>query len=132
VEVRRVSYGYLLMKIRRRFSTTGELTSEDAVPVGEPPDIARAISGVFPETQWDDASHAGDLHIEDRWFEFRILEERPVMSVGIRTSFRHESKDVVVRLCDALGLVAFDGQTMTFYAPSSVAASGEAGWYDAT
>ena len=125
-----MSYSYLLMKIGRRFETTADLAPEDALPLGEPEDVANGVSSVFPEVRWDETSHEGDLDLEGRWFEFRVLEQRPVISVGVRTSFRHESKDVVERICDALGWAAFDGQTAKVYIPAVAATSGEAGWRD--
>jgi hypothetical protein len=125
-----VSYGYLLMKIARRFTSTADLSPGDEVPIGSAADIAEAVSSVFPGVRWDEDSRAGKLDLDHRWFEFFIGDDDPAMSLSVRTSFRHESADVVERLCDAFGWVAFDGQAGKFFAPANVDSPGDRAWHD--
>ena len=78
----------------------------------EPAALVEALSSLFPEIAWrreDGGGWFGALKGDDSWYEFRI-EAAPDHSWSIHTSHRAGTRNLVPKICDTLGLLAFDGQ----------------------
>jgi hypothetical protein len=110
-----MSYDFLMMKPRPERETEIESLEdlgEQTLLRQEPAALAETLSSLFPEIAWrreEDGGWFGVLDGEDSWYEFRI-EGAADFSWSIRTSHRTGRRNLVPRICDTLGLLAFDGQ----------------------
>jgi hypothetical protein len=125
-----MSYDFLLMKLDRPIVVGSDLDEAEPVALGTYVEVVDAISRVYPTVVWTHHELTGALDLDGRWFEFRIAPEPVATSVSVRTSFGQDSRDVVARLCDALGWAAFDAQATVMYRAVGTLPDGEArpGW----
>jgi hypothetical protein len=109
-----MSYEFMMMKpspglteVIESMDDLGEHTLLRQVPVA----IVEALSSLFPQTVWrkqEDGGWFGSLPAEDCWYEFRI-EATPDYVWSICSSHRSGPRNLVPVICDALGILAFDG-----------------------
>src|SRR3954465_9955199 len=68
------------------------------------------LNQVFPEMQWPSPAE-GRAELDGRWLEFNL---GAAGTLSLRCSLRADYSDVVQRLCDQLGWVAFDERPFCF------------------
>lgn len=86
----------------------------------DPSALVEALSSLFPQAAWreeTDAGWFGSLQGDDTWYEFRIGAE-PDYAWSVRTSHLTRTRKLVPIICDALGLLAFDGQVNVLIWPA--------------
>jgi hypothetical protein len=110
-----MSYDFTMMKPRpERESEIESLEDlgEHTLVRQDPAALVEALSSLFPAIEWrreEGAGWFGSLKGDDSWYEFQ-LEEAADTSWTIRTSHRAGPRNLVPKICDTLGLLAFDGQ----------------------
>jgi hypothetical protein len=110
-----MSYDFLMMKPREgRESEIESLEDlgEHTLLRQDPAALVEALSSLFPDIAWrkgESGGWFGSLDGDDSWYEF-IIDEAADYSWSIRTSRRAGTRNLVPRICDTLGLLAFDGQ----------------------
>jgi hypothetical protein len=113
-----MSYDYTLLRLKGRVESPATMDAADVAPIGSYDEIKAAASAAFADVAWSDAEKAGLIREGVRWVELRVFHASGLQSVAVRTSLRHDSSDLVERLCDALRLTAFDAQAMRMYQPA--------------
>jgi hypothetical protein len=109
-----MSYDFMMMKPRpERESEIESLEDlgEHTLQRQDPAALVEALSSLLPEIAWrkEDSGWFGALTGDDSWHEFRI-EATPDYCWSVRTSHRAGPRNLVPKICDTLGLLAFDGQ----------------------
>jgi hypothetical protein len=85
---------------------------ENAVRALEEQDRVRdLLSQVFPAIQWPSPTE-GRAELDGRWMEFTLGGGAGTLSM--RCSLRADYSDLVQRVCDQLGWVAFDERPFCF------------------
>jgi hypothetical protein len=113
-----VSYDFFMMKPKVTIGAADEL-SEETLLEQEPSALVAALSALFPELVWRREMKGdwfGSLDGEDTWYEFRI-DAKPDLIWSIHTSRLTRTRNLIPRICSALGLVAFDRQTCLLIQP---------------
>lgn len=113
-----MSYDFFMMKPKAEIRSTQDL-SEDTLLVQDPEVVVQALTALLPELTWKrapDGNWSGALQSDDTWYEFRI-DARPDHVWLVRTSRRTNTRRLIPLICDALGLLAFDGQTNLLIQP---------------
>ena len=110
-----MSYDFMMMKPREgRESEIESLEDlgEHTLLRQDPAALVEALSSLFPEIAWrreEAGGWFGALKDDDSWHEFRI-DGAADTSWSIRTSHRAGARNLVPRICDRLGLLAFDSE----------------------
>lgn len=92
--------------------TADTLTADDVRPIADLAAARRALDTLFPALDWlSEQEGRGDD--AGRWLEFGLSAET---GISLRCSLRAEHYDVVQRICDGAGWVAFD-ETARCYQP---------------
>jgi hypothetical protein len=73
--------------------------------------VRELLSGVLPELNWV-SPREGRVELDGRWLEFSLCDGAGTLS--LRCSLRADYTDVVQKLCDQLGWVAFDERPFCF------------------
>jgi hypothetical protein len=121
-----MSYDFMMMKPKpERESEIESLEDlgEHTLLRQDPAALVDALSSLFPDIAWrrgDDGGWFGSLRGDDSWYEFRI-EAAADTSWSIRTSHRAGAHNLVPRICDTLGLLAFDSEANLLIWPASCA-----------
>lgn len=113
-----MSYDFLMFKPKVEVSAPADL-GEATLLKQEPAEVVRALSTLFPSARWrqqSDGGWFGSLDGDDTWYEFRI-DAAPSYEWAIRTTHLTRSRKLVPHICNALGLVAFDGQAVALIKP---------------
>ena len=113
-----MSYDFMMMKPKGAIPSI-EALSEDTVVAQEPEPIVQALSSLLPATSWQresDGGWFGRYDGDDTWYEFRI-NGAPDLVWSINTSHRTHTRSLIQPICNALGVVAFDGQAMVLVKP---------------
>src|SRR5689334_7924415 len=106
-----MTYGFMMFKPKGAVPTIDEL-GEDTLVLQEPSVVVEGLTALFPDIAWrreDGGGWFGALDGEDSWYEFRI-DATPDYDWTIATSHRASTRSLVAVICNALGVVAFDGQ----------------------
>ncbi|MFO1086901.1 MAG: hypothetical protein U1E21_20290 [Reyranellaceae bacterium] len=115
-----MSYDFLMMKPSALIRSPEEV-SEETLALQDPQAIVAALERFSPQIAWrrtPDGGWSGSLDGEDTWYEFRIGES-PDYTWSICTSHRTDTRSLIPAICDALGVVAFDGQAGTMIVGTS-------------
>jgi hypothetical protein len=86
----------------------------------DPAALVDALSALFPELAWrreTDGGWSASLLRDEGSYEFTIGAE-PDYSWSVCTSHRINTRSLVPIICDALGLLAFDGQANVLIWPA--------------
>jgi hypothetical protein len=113
-----MSYDFLMMKPKVEISSPDDL-GEDTLLCQNPSVLVEALSALFPQLAWqkrDDGGWFGSLDGDDTWYEFRIDAE-PDYVWSVHTSHRTNTRKLIPVICDALGVIAFDGQALRLIQP---------------
>jgi hypothetical protein len=112
-----MSYDFLMMKPRTEILFAQDL-GEETLFQQDPDATVQALSALFPELAWsrEEDDWFGSLQGDDTWYEFRI-EARPDFAWTVRTSHRTNTRSLIPVICNALGLLAFDGQANLLIQP---------------
>ncbi|MBR0754149.1 hypothetical protein JQ604_18345 [Bradyrhizobium jicamae] len=113
-----MTYGFMMFKPKGAVPAIDDL-GEDTLVLQEPAVVVAGLTALCPDIAWrreDDGGWFGALDGEDGWYEFRIGAE-PDLCWTISTSHRASTRKLVPEICNALGVVAFDGQVMSLIAP---------------
>ena len=119
-----MSYDFMMMKPKPERETEIESLEdlgEHTLLRQEPAALIEGLSSLFPEIEWrkeEAGGWFGALKGDDSWYEFRI-EAAPDVSWSIRTSHRAGPHNLVPKICDTLGLLAFDGQANLLIWPAA-------------
>lgn len=119
-----MSYDFMMMKPRPgRESEIESLEDlgEHTLLRQDPAALVEALSSLFPRIEWrkeEIGGWFGSLRDDDSWHEFRI-EPAPDTSWSIRTSHCAGLRNIVPRICDTLGLLAYDGHANLLIWPAA-------------
>jgi hypothetical protein len=106
-----MSHTYLFFQPAMLPLTPSNLDGDAVRPI-EPDDAVRnGLSRLFPELSWP-SPNEGRGTLDDRWLEFNLGGGAGTLS--LRCSLRADHADVVQRICDELGWVAFDERPFCF------------------
>ena len=110
-----MSYDYLIFRAGKNIPPEMSAIEEnDLAPIGTYSDLKTSILALYPQIEWNDTEKRGGLINKVGRFEFNFYEESVVMSsFSIRTSHRQNrnaTQEFIEKLCNTLGLFAFDGQ----------------------
>jgi hypothetical protein len=121
-----MSYDFLIMKPRTEISA-GVMAIESMDDLGEhtllrqePSALVEALSSLFPALAWrreGDGGWFGSVEGDDGRYELRIGAE-PDFAWSVCTSHGAQSRNLVAKICDRLGLLAFDGQANVLIWPA--------------
>jgi len=106
-----MSYDFLMFKPKVQIRTTADL-GEETLLHQDPSALMQALSALFPQLRWQEetsGSWFGSLEGDDTWYEFRI-DAKPDFAWSIHTSHRTNTRKLIPAICNALGVLAFDGQ----------------------
>ena len=109
----------MMMKARAEIRSADDL-GEDTLLRQDPSALVEALSTLFPELKWrkeSDGAWFGSLDGEDTWYEFRIDAE-PDYVWSVYTSRRTNSRRLIPVICNALDVIAFDGQANLLIRPA--------------
>jgi hypothetical protein len=106
-----MAYTYLFFQPTKLPLTPEELDGDTVQPLADADAVRRALSGLYPELVWE-SPEAGRLTLDGRWLEFSLVPE--VGTLSLRCSLRADYRDVVQRLCDELGWLAFDEMPLCY------------------
>jgi hypothetical protein len=104
-----MSYDFYMMKPKIEINSPDDL-AEEALLQQDPDALVPSLSALFPELTWQrerDGSWFGSLDGEG--YEFRI-DAKPDHMWSVHTSHRTNTRKLIPVICDALDLIAFDGQ----------------------
>lgn len=106
-----MSYDFLVFRLSRAIEGPDDLSEDTTTTVGTGEQIKAELSALFPSTQWtfSNGTWWGSYDGVDTWYEFQVLVE-PSLTFSIRTSHRTDSRGAVPKICDSMGVVAFDAQ----------------------
>ena len=113
-----MSYDFYMMKPRLAIRSPDDL-SEETLLEQEPSALVASLSALFPELAWrreTEGGWFGSLDGEDTRYEFRI-DARPSLMWSIHTSHRTRTRNLIPLICNALGVLAFDGQACSLIQP---------------
>jgi hypothetical protein len=110
-----MSYTYLFVRPAKLPLDTSELSELTVLPLSDAEGIRASLERHVPGLRWDSATDAR-ADVDGRWLELRLPEADDGDTLAMRCSLRHDYADIVQRLCDACGWVAFD-QTPRCYQP---------------
>ena len=113
-----MTYGFMMFKPKGAVPEIADL-GEDTLVLQEPSGVVAGLTALCPGIAWrreDDGSWFGSLDGEDGWYEFRI-DAQPDHCWTISTSHRASTRNLVQVICNALGVVAFDGQIVKLIVP---------------
>lgn len=119
-----MSYHFLMMKPKPGRETEIESLEdlgEHTLLRQDPAALIEALSSLFPGVAWrkeEDGGWLGALDGDDSWHEFRI-EAAPDLSWTVRTSHRAGTRNLVPKICDTLGLLAFDNEANLLIWPAT-------------
>ena len=91
--------------------TPSNLDAEAVLPLGAEDRVREMLNTVLPGLVWSNAIEAR-VELDGRWLEFSLGGGAGTLSA--RCSLRADYSDVVQRLCDELGWVAFDERPFCF------------------
>jgi hypothetical protein len=91
--------------------TPSNLDESAVRPLLQEDRVRALLSQVVPEVQWASDSD-GRVELDGRWIEFNL--DSGAGTLSMRCSLRADYSDVVQRLCDQLGWVAFDERPFCF------------------
>lgn len=106
-----MSYDFIMMRPKTEIRSSADL-GEETLLKQDPADLVAALSALFPDLTWSrerDGGWSSLLEGEDTWYEFSIYP-MPDYCWWIRTSHLTNTRKLVPRICETLGLIAFDGQ----------------------
>jgi hypothetical protein len=108
-----MSYDFMMFKVRKPIASHSELSEFTTQAIGTGFEIKQALSNIFPETEWNLTGDTwwGQYEGADTWYEFQF-EDEVCISISIHTSHRAQTRDAIKKICEAMGLVAFDGQKL--------------------
>lgn len=107
-----MSYDFMMMKPLGVIATPDEL-GEQTLVLQEPQAIIDELSRLYPSTKWERRASGGwfgSYEGADGWYEFTV-HAGPDRIWSVATSQGAGSHDEIGKICRALGLIAFDGQT---------------------
>ena len=106
-----MSYDFLMFKLKKPIQSHMDLSEDTTTVIGSGEEIKEKISALLPSTKWrlSDDNWWGTYQGDDTWYEFSV-ENKETNCFSIHTSFRTDTRNAVKEICDALGVVAFDGQ----------------------
>jgi hypothetical protein len=108
-----MSYDFMMFKVTGAVRSPLDLAEETTEIIGTGAEIQEELTLLYPEIVWTYEprfqSITGMLDGPDTWYEFR-LSEAPDKCFSICTSRLTGTRSLVPEICEALGLVAFDGQ----------------------
>lgn len=108
-----MSYDFMMFKPRHRIEVMDDIKPENlAQQMGD--DVKILITRLFPSTEWEnrgDRGWFGQLTADGDWYEFRIHSGEDECWT-IATSEGNPRPELVTKICAALRLLAFDGQSL--------------------
>lgn len=109
-----MSYDFLIFKLKMPIQSHMDLSEETTTIIGSGEEIKEKISTLLPATQWRLSNDHwwGTYQGEDTWYEFSV-DNKETSCFSIHTSFRTDTRNAIKLICDALGVIAFDGQAGT-------------------
>jgi hypothetical protein len=119
-----MSYDFLMMKPKSEIRSAYDL-GEDTLLQQDPSTLVHALSTLFPELAWRkeaDGGWFGSLQGDDSWYEFRI-GVKPDYTWSVCTSHRTNTRKLIPTICNALGVIAFDGQANCLIRPDRQASA---------
>src|SRR5262249_54447738 len=113
-----MSYKFLMMKPAVEMRSGSDF-NEKTILQQDPAVVVSALSKLFPNLSGRQESEGrwfGSLEGEDTPYEFRVGAE-PERAWSIHTSQQSQTPRLIRPVCEALGLVAFDGQASMIIGP---------------
>jgi hypothetical protein len=115
-----MSYDFLMMKPIAPIQSAEEVR-EEVLALQDPKTVVEGLRRFAPQIAWrrePDGGWFGSLDGEDTWYEFRIGEAVDHVW-SICTSHGAATRSLIPVICEALGVIAFDGQTGTLIGEKS-------------
>lgn len=106
-----MAYSYLFFAATRLPLATDELGEDTVVPLQDTAAVKAALTLLFPDIEWA-GEEEGRLERDGRWMEFHPGGEAGTLS--LRCSLRADYRDIVQRICDELGWLAFDESPLCY------------------
>jgi len=110
-----MSYDYMFFRLRKPISSHRDLSEETLGIMGSGDEIKAALSTLFPDMEWssrtDDGAIWGTLPAMPGRCEF-LLDKEPSFGFSLLGSYRADYRAMVEKICDAMGVIAFDGQQL--------------------
>lgn len=115
-----MSYDFMMFKLRMSITSHSELSKLTTQAIGTGSEIRHALSIIFPETKWHltGVTCWGQYDRTDTWYEFQF-EDEVCISIAVHTSHHARTRDAIRKICEAMGLVAFDGQKLELIGQTS-------------
>ncbi|HEU4566138.1 MAG TPA: hypothetical protein VFS05_15865 [Gemmatimonadaceae bacterium] len=110
-----MSYTYLFFRPARLPLATEELSEHTVLPFPDAHELRACLERHFPGLEWE-SPEWGRADVDGRWLELSVGEDAGGASLSIRCSHRADYGDIIQRLCDSHGWLAFD-ETPTCYQP---------------
>lgn len=106
-----MAYTYLFFRPRRLPLAPHELSAETVLPLRDAAAVRAALEGAVPGIDWV-SDREGRAEAEGRWMEFHL--DPDAGTLALRCSLRADYREIVQRLCDELGWLAFDEQPLCY------------------
>lgn len=123
-----MSWDVFLHKFSRRYSSVDLIPhDEQPLPLGSVTNVQKAVSDVFPGTNWDDPTwgiHDGEFGS----VEFNVGEDDPVQSLALHVRADKAIIGGVLQLCERMDCQAIDGTESNFLDQSENPSSGLEKW----
>jgi len=110
-----MSYDFLFFKLRKRIASFEELSEDTTKIIDASDDIRNKLDACFSDKniEWSvyKGIWSGQFDGDDTWYDI-VLREGEVRSFSVRTSYRTNTRLSIAKICDCLGVIALDTQTM--------------------
>jgi len=108
-----MSYDYMFFRLRKPISSHRDLSEETVQLIASGNEIRTALSALFPDIEWDESQNHlwGHLRSTPGRCEFLVYME-PSSNFSLLTSYHADYRAMVEKICNSMGLIAFDGQQL--------------------
>lgn len=108
-----MSYDFMMFRVTGNVRTPDDLAEETTKLHAPGSELQVQLSRLYPTIEWHRSEPQrvmfGNLDGVDGWYEFMLYED-PNKTFSIKTSDGADTRWLIPEICEALGVVAFDGQ----------------------